>query len=752
MKPIESTKFISIPIMLSLLILLGASSSPLNIQKASGYSWVFDEDFTTTSYMDFANTTVWGWEQGSGMVSLPRTFPRIGSVDLDSFSNGFTIKDHYAYIAEENFGLEILDISDPKIPQIKNQLSLNNCVDVVAGSEYLYLTNYYPDITRLSSYFIILNVIDPINPVILGSLAKHPNSTHVTLMGDMVISGDENWIYVLDYILDSGFQLVAYAVTSMNITDPLSPSVSSIYEIPVPMITLSFDNEMFISGNYLYLPDGYNGFSILDISDPTNIDLVVNYTTGWKPIAVSIEHDFAYFVDINHSLQVFDVATPSNPLPITIVTTSPNPHAIWVEDNLAYIAYSYGGLGGLQVFDVHNPSDPVLLSSTSILSDFYSIFKDNRLPDYPHDDYILICGRTLEVFDAVHYESVAVAQSTIIVSTLGSAFFYLVDLTSSVFSILLEENTTVEFYFSPDAGVHWEQANLAGGLAHQFTLLGSQLRWKAILRSTDGEGSPIIGALTFECYIYIEPPYLLSPDDGYSTFNNRPTLEWENLPDASSYYLHLDTSSTFNSSDLFTIWIDEPASSFTLQNDLSPGTWYWRISAIDMDNEINPYTRYSATRSILIDIINQPADVTYIYGSLGHNIAWYPVSSDPASFQVYRDGTWVAGGPWDGNSITIGVDHLPVGLYNYTCTVYELSGKEVSDSVTVTIIKVQDITTSNHFTTLPTTSTTITTSNEPESSTGRTTTNAESGAFPGLYAMIIFLSTYIVYKRKQLRS
>jgi hypothetical protein len=666
---------------------MGASISPFTVQKGSGYLWFFDEDFTTTTYMDFANSTVRGWEQGAGMVSLPRTFPRIGSEGLNSYSNGFTVKDQYAYIAGDPFGLEILDISDPKQPQHMNQFSfLNSCVDVVAGNEYLYLTSYYfLDIDDISSYFTVLDVSDPINPVMLNSLANLPNSTHITFMADMVFSADENWIFVLNYVLDSAFQLT-YSVTSLNISVPTSPSVSSTCVIPVPSsIEWSFDNELFISGDYLYLPDGYNGFSILDVSDPTNINSVINYVTGGKPVSVYVEQDIAYFVDLDLGLQVFDVTSPSNPLPLTIVPTSPKPHAIWVEDNVAYVAYSSGGLGGLQVFNVQDPLNPALIGSTSILGDFFSIFKDNGLPYYPHDDYILICGSTFEVFDAVHYESVAVAQSTTIVSTLGSAFFYMVDFTPSTSNIILEENTAVEFHFSPDAGLHWEQANLAGGFAHQFTLLGSQLRWKAILRSTDGEGTPIIGPLTFECYIYIKAPSLLSPDDGYSTFNNRPTLEWENLPDAMRYYLQIDRSSNFNSSDLFTIWIDEPVSSFTIQNDLSSGTWYWRVAAIDMDNEFNPFTRYSVTRSVLIDIINQPTDINYISGSLGHYIIWNPVSSNPASFQVYRDGTWVAGGLWDGDPITIGVDDLPAGLHNYTCTAYELSGDEVSDTVSVNV-------------------------------------------------------------------
>ena len=111
--------------------------------------------------------------------------------------------------------------------------------------------------------------------------------------------------------------------------------------------------------------------------------------------------------------------------------------------------------------------------------------------------------------------------------------------------------------------------------------------------------------------------------------------------------------------------------------------------------------------------IDHPADMDFEEGTTGNTIEWNPSDAHPSHHVVYRNGTEVVFDSWDGGSITVEVDGLSVGVYNYTIVVYDTSGNCASDTVFVIVP--------------PQTTTTTTT----------TTTHGEPGAFD--YTTIIIM-------------
>ncbi|MFX1560362.1 MAG: hypothetical protein ACFFBL_07225, partial [Promethearchaeota archaeon] len=97
---------------------------------------------------------------------------------------------------------------------------------------------------------------------------------------------------------------------------------------------------------------------------------------------------------------------------------------------------------------------------------------------------------------------------------------------------------------------------------------------------------------------------------------------------------------------------------------------------------------------------DHPADFDYDEDETGNAITWTPNDSHPKNFTIYKDGTIEDSGSWDGSAITIDVDGLSPGVYNYTIVVYDLGGNSVTDTVIVTV---------NEVITTPTTPTTPTT-------------------------------------------
>ncbi len=99
------------------------------------------------------------------------------------------------------------------------------------------------------------------------------------------------------------------------------------------------------------------------------------------------------------------------------------------------------------------------------------------------------------------------------------------------------------------------------------------------------------------------------------------------------------------------------------------------------------YDIYYSTTDTVAPKIDQPADITYVEGTTGHSITWNPSDDNPDHYNITKNGDVVDSGPWDGGSITIGIDGLLTGTYTYTCTVNDTEGHWASYGVTVTVVR-----------------------------------------------------------------
>ena len=87
--------------------------------------------------------------------------------------------------------------------------------------------------------------------------------------------------------------------------------------------------------------------------------------------------------------------------------------------------------------------------------------------------------------------------------------------------------------------------------------------------------------------------------------------------------------------------------------------------------------------------IRHPEDISIDFESTGNSITWIAIDKNPTTYTVTRNGTQVDSGSWSSAAgITVSVDGLPIGSYNYTCIVTDGDGLSNSDSFTVTVVPV----------------------------------------------------------------
>jgi len=170
--------------------------------------------------------------------------------------------------------------------------------------------------------------------------------------------------------------------------------------------------------------------------------------------------------------------------------------------------------------------------------------------------------------------------------------------------------------------------------------------------------------------------------------------------------------------------------------DYDAGDWY------EITN--NPLFYYPATDLVEPNpapVITAADDINYVVGTTGNEIVWEASDDDPLTYVVIKDleTTPVASGIWDGSDITVNVDGLLIGTYNYTLALMDYSANLVMDSVIVTVVNV-------------TTTTTTTTSSTT------TSTGVDGGLFEGNTLTIlisigslgvIVVTVVLIWKSKQ---
>ncbi|MGM0687388.1 MAG: hypothetical protein ACQET3_10495, partial [Promethearchaeati archaeon] len=120
---------------------------------------------------------------------------------------------------------------------------------------------------------------------------------------------------------------------------------------------------------------------------------------------------------------------------------------------------------------------------------------------------------------------------------------------------------------------------------------------------------------------------------------------------------------------------------------LDVGTYNYTLVVYDTSGNWVSDTVFVTVVDTTPPTIDSPEDIEYEFGSTGHNITWTPTDELPDQYEVYRNGSLIDSGEWNGSPISLGVDGLDVGTYNYTLVVYDTSGNWVSDTVFVTVVE-----------------------------------------------------------------
>jgi hypothetical protein len=256
------------------------------------------------------------------------TAPHLGVLDLP-VAQQVVVAGDYAYVPSQSFGLQIVDISMPTVPDVVGIYdSASYPVDVALQGDRAYLA---------AGILEIIDISDPATPTFVGSANPFGSVNDVAVQGD--------WVYLAAQ--DRGLQVIDISVE----TTPVERAT---------LTTPDWLHGLTVRGDYLYMACDLEGLQVADVSNPLTPTMAGSLALPGPVVDVTLFGDLAFISGSEHGLHIVDVSTPTAP---TLVATLGTPGTVWdaaVDSNLVYLADVFGGM---QIADISDPAQPFLVGS-----------------------------------------------------------------------------------------------------------------------------------------------------------------------------------------------------------------------------------------------------------------------------------------------------------------------------------------------------------------------------------------------------
>jgi len=244
--------------------------------------------------------------------------------DTPGSARGVVIRGNYAYVADWDVGLQIIDLSDLDSPHIEGSCATpGQGFRVAVAGNYAYLTDRYAGLQ-------VINISDPANPFITGALPISGECRGVVVAGNYVYTNNP--------------------FTVVDVSDPSNPvAVGS-------CSSTGLLDGMTISGNYAYAASWSGGLEIFNIGNPFAPSRIGSANTPYYAWDVAVSGTTAYVAASEGGLFAFDVSDPNNPVQIANLPMQSTTQGVSCSGNHALVA---DGGWGMKVIRISEPSTPV---------------------------------------------------------------------------------------------------------------------------------------------------------------------------------------------------------------------------------------------------------------------------------------------------------------------------------------------------------------------------------------------------------
>ncbi|HOK23354.1 MAG TPA: hypothetical protein PLY38_04165 [Candidatus Hydrothermia bacterium] len=288
-----------------------------------------------------------------------RIYTVVGSCKLPGYAKDVDIAGNYAYVADDQGGLQVVDVADPEAPLIVGSYpTQKRYVGIAVRDSFLYVASI--DLGGLKIFDLSL----PESPSFVGE-----DGGWFSAYGIYAPPQDTNYVYIAGgywFIMEDvsspsfpGFRKrfsTSGSVRSVYMVDSIAFLACEqmgvqVYDVSKPVAeayistidTRGNARDIFVLGSYAYVADGLRGLCIIDVSDLDSLNVVGTYDTRGYAQGIWVEGNLCYVADREGGLVVFDIQDPSNPLLCAIFDT-PYSYNVKVREGLIYVVDRDEGL------------------------------------------------------------------------------------------------------------------------------------------------------------------------------------------------------------------------------------------------------------------------------------------------------------------------------------------------------------------------------------------------------------------------
>ncbi len=248
------------------------------------------------------------------------------------------IKDNLAFCAAAAAGIDIIDISNPALPEPVANCKCNISVShLFVADKYVYLTGHSLD--NNDYVFAIIDISDPTHPEIDAS------ANNISFAGEVKVIDD--YAYVASYA----------EIKIFNISDPKNPHLTGSCKLGNIPYTFA------IHGNYAFVANIFRGLQVVDIRNPEAPVLVnSDESQGRHLVDIVIRDNFAFVLSDEEGLAVFNIENPETPAPVAAYALPERGEAIALASNGRDILLT-DEKNILYIFSTADPAAPALIAT-----------------------------------------------------------------------------------------------------------------------------------------------------------------------------------------------------------------------------------------------------------------------------------------------------------------------------------------------------------------------------------------------------
>lgn len=311
----------------------------------------------------------------------------VSALDTSGSAGGISIVGRYAYIADGEAGLQVVDLQTIETPTIVGQLDTpGQAVDVEISGNYAFVLD-------AGTALHVVNISNPEHPTLETSL-----STVATVLalsdGHIFVAGrtDPGWTlwkydirtptlpqpdatYVSDsftsglrqIIMQDGKVYVHGSPGALWVLDAQSDTISLISFVR----RTENVNYVDVDGRYVYIATYYESGSdlrVLELQATVEGNILAAVASIKLPAisrGIEISNGFAYIVDDTSNVQVVNVQDPTDPVLVGSIKTVSSANAISVSEGYAFVSAEEQGI---DIFDIDAPNSPIVVSKFPTLA------------------------------------------------------------------------------------------------------------------------------------------------------------------------------------------------------------------------------------------------------------------------------------------------------------------------------------------------------------------------------------------------